>query len=434
MTKQYSFATNFLSLFSSNISSLLLGIITSLIVVRWLAPEGFGLKTVLTNFPILFVSFFEMGVRQSTIFFIGTKRYAEDRIFSSILTLWLFSSIIGLGIYFLMSLFQFKEIPIYLISISAVYIPIMIGQSFLSGLLLGKNMIRKLAILTFAYSFLTPVITILFLIVFDWGVFGVLLASQLVLLFTLWYRLFLLKRELNLKFKFSFELEVIISLFKHGIFYAIAMFLTSNFKLIPVFLMNGNISNYDIGIYSAGMAFAMLLNRIIGSTYPIIFAKGVNISDHDDYSKKIQVLFRVMTPILVIGVLLLFFLLPFLLPIIFGNKYVDSILITQILLFGFLAFAIQSFFIMDIASKGKPFVTVKAVTPAFLICIILNYIGIRFYGNIGAAISTTIALMVSCICYFYIYSKETKCTVWEIINPRRSDWIFLFSQIKTLRK
>ena len=58
MNNKGSFANNFLVLFSSNISQLLLGVVTSVIVARWLAPEGLGIKTVLANFPTLFVTFF----------------------------------------------------------------------------------------------------------------------------------------------------------------------------------------------------------------------------------------------------------------------------------------------------------------------------------------------------------------------------------------
>lgn len=432
--KEHSFASNFLALFSSNISVMLLGITTSIIVARWLAPEGLGLKTVLVSFPMLFVSFFEMGVRQSTIYFLGIKKYNENRLFATIMSMWVLSSVIGLIIYAVLSYFQFKGIALYLISVSAAYIPIKIAQSFLSGLLLGKNLIKKLAKFNFANAVLTPIFTIVFLAVFDWGVFGVLLAAQFVALYTLIIRMYILRKELNLKFRFSFDLHIVKDLFSHGIIYAIALFLNSNFKLIPIFLMNDRISKAEIGIYSAGAAFALLLNQVIASTLPILFAKGANAKDHEQHSRKVQMLLRVLIPVLALGVVMLYFVLPYLIPLMYGDRYDLSIPITRVLLVGVFAFAIQGILIMDMAGKGKPVVTIKAVLPAFVLCVLFNYFGIERWGNMGAALSTSVAMVICGVSYIIVYSKETRSTIREILRPRRSDWTALITQLKSLKR
>ena len=72
MDRKKNFINSFLVLFSSNILQLIFGVITSIIIARYLNPEKLGLKTVLSNFPSLFVTFFENNDN-----FIFYNRYAK---------------------------------------------------------------------------------------------------------------------------------------------------------------------------------------------------------------------------------------------------------------------------------------------------------------------------------------------------------------------
>ena len=211
------FIIKFVYLFSSNMIVILLGIFLSIFIARYLGPSDLGVKTVLTTFPLLFISFFEMGVRQSTVYFIGKNTFNLDRLFSNILTLWGLSSIVGLIAYGIISYYQLSDYATILIVLSASYIPISIGQSFLNGILVGKNMIRSLAIFNFYNALFVPIFTVVFLAVFNLGVLGVLIASQIGSFFLLSTRIWILKKELNLNFNFGFDFHIIKGLFSKGV-------------------------------------------------------------------------------------------------------------------------------------------------------------------------------------------------------------------------
>jgi O-antigen/teichoic acid export membrane protein len=428
------FVSKFAYLFSSNLLSIFLGVFLSIFIARYLGPSDLGLKSILTNFPILFVSFFEMGVRQSTIYFIGKQTYKLDLLFSNILSLWALSSIIGLGAFFILSYFQFSNYTIILITLSASYIPISIGQSFLNGILVGKNMIRSLAVFNFLNAILVPILTVIFLFFFDLGVLGVLLASQAGALFLLGSRIWILKNQLNLTFKLKIDLQIIKNLFSKGVLYAISLFLSSNLKIIPIFLMTGRIDNYWIGIYSAGSAFALLLYNFINSMGPILFARSAESNDGTENSIKTQLLLRVVIPILSILAIILILLMKFIIPIMYGNVYNESIPVTQIMIVGFVFYSVCYFLGMDMAGKGKPQIQIKSLILPFAICIVLNYFSISALGVIGAAYSTSIALIIATIFYLFQYTKELNTTIVEVIRPRKSDWVFFANQIKSIRK
>ena len=428
------FVSKFAYLFSSNMISIILGVLLSIFIARYLGPADLGVKSILTNFPLLFISFFEMGVRQSTVFFIGKDTFNLDRLFSNILSLWGLSSVIGLVSYGILSIYQLNNYAIILIILSASYIPISIGQSFLNGILIGKNMIKSLAIFNFYNALFVPIFTVVFLAVFNLGVLGVLLASQLGSFFLLSTRIWILKKELNLNFNFGFDFDIIKSLFSKGVLYAIGLFLSTNLKIIPIFMMTGRIENYWIGIYSAGAAVALLLYNFINSMGPILFARSAESKDSTENSRKTQILLRVVIPILSLVALFLILLMKFIIPIMYGNIYNESIPVTQIMVIGFVFYSVCYFLGMDMAGRGKPSIQIKSLLLPFILCVIFNYFGVTYFGVIGAAVSTSLALIIATISYLYQYSKELDIPVLEVIKPRKSDWFFFIEQIKSIKK
>ncbi len=428
------FIIKFVYLFSSNMIVILLGIFLSIFIARYLGPSDLGVKTVLTTFPLLFISFFEMGVRQSTVYFIGKNTFNLDRLFSNILTLWGLSSIVGLIAYGIISYYQLSDYATILIVLSASYIPISIGQSFLNGILVGKNMIRSLAIFNFYNALFVPIFTVVFLAVFNLGVLGVLIASQIGSFFLLSTRIWILKKELNLNFNFGFDFHIIKGLFSKGVLYAISIFLSTNLKIVPIFMMTGRIENYWIGIYSAGAAVALLLYNFINSMGPILFARSAESKDSTENSKKTQILFRVAIPILTVIALLLILTMKYILPIMYGDKYNASVPVTQIMVIGFVFYSVCYFLGMDMAGRGKPIIQIKSLLLPFILCVIFNYFGVIYFGVVGAAVSTSLALIIATIFYLFLYSKELNIAVFEVIRPRKSDWIFFANQLKSLRK
>jgi O-antigen/teichoic acid export membrane protein len=426
------FISKFAYLFSSNMINLLLGVLLSVFIARYLGPSDLGVKTILTSFPLLFVSFFEMGVRQSTVYCIGKNTFDLNSLFSNILLLWILSSLIGLFSYGVLTYYQFSNYTTLLIVLSASYIPINIGQSFLNGILIGKNMITSLARFNLYNAILVPVLTVIFLLFFDLGILGVLLASQAGSFFLLSSRVWILKRELRLSFVVGFNFNIITKLISKGVLYAVSLFLSGNLKMIPIYLMTGKIDNYWIGIYSAGAAFALLLYNFINSMGPILFARSAESIDGKENSEKTQILLRVAIPILSIIAFFLILLMKFIIPLMYGDKYNESIPVTQILIVGFVFYAVCYFLGMDLAGKGKPYIQIKSLLLPFILCIAFNYYAIEIWGVIGAAFSTSLALISAAISNLYQYSKELSLSISEVIKPRKSDWIFFGNQLKSI--
>lgn len=430
IVRKSKFIKDFLSVFSSNITLLLLGILGSMISSRVLGPSGMGTYAMLTNFSLLFVSLAELGIRQSTMFYVGKGTYNLNTLLSANINIWLFSSIVGIIIYFI--LFHIKSVDIEpsLIYFSALIIPATIANSFIGGIMLGADKFTKSA----GYNLFNGVFKLFLIIIFvfslNWGVLGAILALLLPTITLTFRKFFFLKRNNDLKIEFNFDFELTKKLISHGILFGLALFLMTNQKNIPIFVMAGHIDEYDIGLYNAGLTFSSLLYNVYNALAPIIFVKSAKASDPKENSLKIQKLMRVMFVILIVLSVILFFAIEIIIPLLYGNRFVGSIPVTRILFIGIIFYNVFLVLNMDVAGRGKPWIAIYTLLPVTVINYLSNFYFINDFGIKGAAFCTSLSMSLAAIIFLFFYTKEIGTSIKEVITPRKSDWNFIGKILK----
>ena len=86
------------SLLSSKLFVLLLDLLGAIFVARLLGPEKKGVVTVVLIIPTMFMSFADLGLRQSAIYFLGRRLYSDQEIISSIVFMVWVVSLVGIVI------------------------------------------------------------------------------------------------------------------------------------------------------------------------------------------------------------------------------------------------------------------------------------------------------------------------------------------------
>lgn len=88
---------------------------------------------------------------------------------------------------------------------------------------------------------------------------------------------------------------------------------------------------------------------------------------------------------------------------------------------------------MDLAGKGMPWVSLKAMVPGLFINIGVNYFLIPKYGADGASIASTISYGISAILFLYFYSVAAKIPITEIIRYKKTDFDVLTDLLKKVK-
>lgn len=423
--KRRSFVREVLSVMGSKLFIIATGFVTTIILSRLLGPDGKGILTSLLIFPTLFVSLAEMGIRQATIHHLGKQKYSENNIISVVLSLLLFSSF--LGVIFCGVIYRFlnnQNFTILMILLALLFIPLNLISSYSRGILLGKEKINL-----FNRISCVPVLIRLFLVILlvwlaNTHIIGAIFANLIAASVTALYALWLVSKYASLKIKFIPKIaKEMLSL---GVIYAIALFVMNlNYK-IDIVLLERLSSAAEIGQYTTGVTITELIWQLPAALGVVLLSRSANAKDSQVFTWKVAKLLRVTILISIAGAVALSLAAPILIPTVYGQAFLPSARVLQILMPGVVTFTIFKVLNMDLAGKGRPEISLAVFSPAVLVNIALNFMWIPKYGANGAALASTISYSLSTIVFLFVYARVVDIKVTSLLKFQVSDWDFIY--------
>lgn len=428
-----SFVKDLIRVGFSKLNIIIFGVGTSIATARLLTPDQNGTIAMLLVYPSLFMVLGSMGIRQSTTYFVGREIYSLDRIKQAVTQIWLLTSLISMLICFLLFYFASKNIPDFsLILVSVLCIPFSLHNTYCSGIFLGKNEIKEFNKINWIPNFVTFLSTISLIYLFDLEVMGAMLAylfGHLAIFITL-----AIRKDNLIPKTFQIEKEVIFKMLSLGLVYAIALLIVNlNYKIDVVLLENLS-TPYELGIYAKGSSIVQYLWQIPMLFSSLVFARSAISKDGLAFSKKVAQLLRLSILLVGFVAIVLMLLSKQVILLLFGEAFLPSVIVMQILLPGVVLLTVFKVMNMDLAGKGKPYIAMKSMIVPLVINVLCNLYFIPLYGSKGAAISSLISYSSASFFFLYFYSKETKIPIREIVEYKRSDFDPIMDLITKINK
>lgn len=416
-----SFLKDIFSVGVSKVLIIVFGLSTSIIVARVLGPEKNGIIAALLVYPSLFMSIGSLGIRQSTTYFLGKGIFTEDEIKRAITQIWFFTTVFSVVVCFiLMRYFSKSGENLWFVMLALMPIPFKLFNTYNSGIFLGKNEISSFNKINWIPTALILLVTAILVLWLSFGISGYLMAMiagptfiSLVLLF---------KNQFIKAFGFNFNWVIIKRMLSLGLVYALALLVINLNYRIDVILLDKLSTAFETGIYSKGVSVTEYLWQIPMLLSTVVFARSAVSKNDRDFSLKVAQLLRISILVIGIGALALFFISEQVIVLMYGNAFVNSVLVLNVLLPGVVLLTVFKVINMDLSGKGKPWVSLKAMLPALIINIILNFILIPQQGASGAALASTISYTIAAILFVHFYSKEVSIPIKDILGYKKSDF------------
>lgn len=409
------------------------GLITSIITARYLGPEGNGIIAGLLVYPSLFMTIGSLGIRQSTTYFLGKKKYNEDEIKTAITQIWLLSSLVSVIVsFFLMYYLSNSGNNLLWVLLALLPIPFSLFNTYNSGIFLGKNDIKTFNKINWIPSLISLIAMAIFLMALGFGITGALIAKIGGVLFM--FIVLLFKNKFLKSFSFVYNWSIIKKMLSLGLIYALALFIINLNYSVDIILLDQLSSPLEMGIYAKGSGITQYLWQIPMLFSTIVFARSAVSKDDIAFSYKVSQLLRVSFVLIGLGSVVLVLLSEVVIVGMYGEEFRGSITVLNYLLPGVLILTIFKVMNMDLAGKGKPWISMWAMIPALIINIIANFILIPKYGADGAAISSTLSYTIAGILFLFSYSKETGIPVKSILKFHKKDFDPVIQIINKVRK
>ncbi len=418
---QRSLTRDITGVLSSNVFAVINSFIIDVVISRYLGPEGRGMYTSLLIVPLIAVSFTMMGIRRSAVFHLGQKLFDSDRVVSGVVQLLLLTSFLAMLLSSVGFLFFTPEgADIYMILISILTIPVKLALIYSAGVFLGKQQFRRSNLTNWLPLLLNLAGVVIFVILLRMTVLGALFALFISNLAVAYISIRTLAKEYHISF--HPDKKVIGSLVNLGVIYAVAvMVMQLNYRIDILFLQKLS-SLQQVGYYSLGVAISEQLWQLPTAIGIVVLSRTANSADETVLNADVARLIRLsFLAILLLGIAL-YFVIPFLLPFIYGGMFIPSVSIVRTMLPGIIFFVIPRILNSRFAGVGKPQLLLWVFIPALLVNAALNFWLVPLYGGIGAALASNVSYIGGAIALIVLFSVKMNIPLHEIITYRSSDF------------
>ncbi|WP_405268136.1 flippase [Cellulophaga sp. Ld12] len=420
------------------VSKLLSGlklIIIGVIVARQLGPDEFGAYSYTISFVMLLSVLAEFRLHNILIREISKDEINTEKILGSAFITCLFFSIIGYITLLILVNFieEDSELRFYILIYGLTYF--FQTLRFLRAFFIAKfhnKTIFKIEIIVGLLVLLTAGIVSLYsnsiLLYILIRMFDLLMVSLLLIMF---YQIGF-KKVKQWKFDKKISKELIINS-SPLVLSSLALVIFQQFDQI---MIKHLLNEYSVGQYSAAVSIIglivfipMVLTDVIS---PSLIKSKIN-SKSTDYLNKLQLFSDYITWGSIILCILITFLSPIIVNLIYGDKYLDSIEILKVFTWQsvFIAMGAVAAQIMIIDNKHQV-AYIKSLA-AGILNIVLNFIWIPKYGIMGAVWASLVAYVTSSYIahffikrYKYIFFIQTKSLFYGLVN--------IFNDLKTINR
>lgn len=416
-----SFKQDLLSVLKSKVTIILCGVVTSVITARYLGAEGSGELALLIIMPELLMVVGSMGIRQSSAFLIGSGRHSDEAVFSNVVSLWLFTTLLCVVACYCFLRFavqsNFTDKTIFY---ALIPIPFALLGTYSAGLFLGKNKIKEFNSVSWIPEVVRLIGYVALIMLIPLGVEGALLGralSYMLMLYFVWGHLSKL-----VKVRIGIDPTILKGLVSLGAIYALSMIVISfNYK-VDIILLERWANAYEVGIYTKGASIVEKLWQIPSLLGAIVFARSAMAKDSKLFSYKVAQLLRICFVAISLAGLIFYILSELMMTVLYGEEFLPSAVVQKILLPGVLFMTIFKVLNMDLAGRGKPWIAMCAMIPALVINIGLNWLWIEELGAVGAAWASMVSYTVSALLFLILYSREVNIPVIKLFACSRSDF------------
>ncbi len=261
-------------------------------------------------------------------------------------------------------------------------VPFLVITELNRGLLTGLEKIKTANNLDLLSKMLYTIMVISVIVYFQsiWSLIFAYVMQMFIYSSTSFYNLF--KKAKN-------KLKPSIHLFKKTSNYSIRIYLTLFLAFmvlkIDIYFIEYFMGNKPLGIYSLAATLATHLILIINVVIPLLLPKLATINNTNERIKKLRNIIFYALILLVLINLGFYFLGKWFIVLVFGDKYLESVIIIQILLMATSVLSLETILAQYYAFIGKIKFLIYCWVVTLILNIILNYLWIPKYGIEGAA-------------------------------------------------
>ena len=378
----------------ANLLITIFGLIGSIILARWLGPTQRGIFAAIILIPSILQYFVNFGLSSATIYFTALPNNNKHIIWNNIVIIGIIQSIIGVLLGWIIIDFYLSKFSLNSVQLGHIYLitlPLGLFGMYATYMLQGASFFKITNILKCIVPacYCVSIITLKLQNVLS--VESMIYAQILIQSVYLVVSVAFLYKFILRKLLFNIDLLQAQTMLNYSVkvwFGDISQLANSR---IDQFLIGFFLTSKDLGIYTVAVSVAGFTSIFANAIRTIIVPTVAGKNSFEDKSNEIVFYFKkywifslIFHPIFALNISLL-------VPYIFGNQYSESVIISQILIIGYLFINAKTVLAGGIQGIGFPEIISIVEFIGMIISLIFSYLLIQNLGLLGVAISVSLA-------------------------------------------
>lgn len=401
---------SFVSLATASLSHLLLRIVLG----RELGPDGLGIYTLVFTIYLFGMQFAAFGIGSALIKYVAEfsdeKHLVKEYFSSGLLGALVIGTLIAILLYIIsdfvaVSIFHVQEMGDYLKYVSFC-LPFIAIQKIVLGTLVGLRKMKIDALINIIQNTFIFALSVYLVLFLDTNVKGAVLGFVVPTIFVSLLSIFFVKEN------FLIPSHIFIDTFREIIWFGFYFVLGNSIAMVNTqidSLMVGHfLDTTNVGIYAVAAIIVQGISLIPNSVHKAVAPSIAYQYGKSEYSGTINLIEKTMFRVFVIVLLISLVLVIFgksLILLLFTSDFIYSYSPLLILMVGYLIYAPVHSVDCALLSIGKVNIIYKIALFCGFLNILCNVILIPKYGINGAALATTISIILLCMLKLYFIKK-----------------------------
>lgn len=408
--------------FGSNFGILLLGLLTSTLLARTLGPYGRGLMTTILIWPQMLAWAAGMSLGYANIYYGSSGPLVRRQLFAN--SFWV-ALVLGTLVGGTASFILPRYVPLTsqqhtLLTIILWTLPIALWMDYATTLLNSTNRFGQLGLVRLT----SPILTVICLLILWETHLLTVLSAVLTGWAGSWIMFGSVLRCLALDGCISFRPDI--ALLRQSFSYASKMHIGTLANLangrLDQLVMTAIVAPKAIGLYAFSVTLSELLKQIAASVATVLYPKVSG--EMDDHERGILAARTTRWMLIVVSIcaITLFFVAPWIVPFVWGNRFVEAVPTLRVLLPGTVALCVAITMVTSLRGSGKPGVTSTAELVSLVVMTPLLWLLVPKMGIFGAGLASTCGYGVYCSITAWYFTKIFGKESFYSICPTLNDW------------
>lgn len=399
-----------------------IGVVTGVILARWLGPHDRGLLALALLLPSTVLTLVKLGISQATVFFINRKEATVDRVASNSVLLAL---VLGLASALIVWLLRdnllhsvLGDLPAWALVLALIRVPLLLLDNYLYSILQATGQFGVYNRRLLQSEALRLLLVVLLVVVFDLGLPAAVVIYTIIAAVNIAWLMLTMRRDI--RFSLSLDLPLLRRMLSFGVRSYVQVVTAHLLLRIDVYMVQAFLGPAETAFYALALHFTELVLEVPQAIGLVLYPKLAALPEDEVHRLTAQTCRRTLM-VTIPAALALAVLGPPVIALWYGEPFAPAGAPLPWAAVGVVMMSIFVIVTRNFTSRQKQRVNTVAGLLALVINVGLNFVLIPAYGIVGASLATAIAYTGACAILMAFFLRESGLPWTAVIVPARED-------------